>query len=251
MKTIHSPNLHKFNVNEFKQKLSKHKDKSYVKYIISGITDGFLIGNDGRTPNGNHKNIPSSTIFKNAMLKWLQKGLHEGYLYGPFSKKPKGLIISPFGAVQQTNKIRPIINMSSPKDASKGLSINETILPDMKKVKYIYLKDIVKLFYTMGSTAFGWTADCKDAYLKVPLHQSQHKYMGIHFFNLYFIIPTLMFGLASACNIYTKFADAIEYIAINENKNIFITKLNQNQILKLLNHYLDDFFGIQTSKLVL
>ena len=208
-----------------------------------------MIGNDGRQPKGNKTNMPVTNDQKHAMLQWVIKGLDKGYLIGPFTNDEipyNDLIYSPFGAVTQETKIRPIINMSSPK--TSNLSVNDTILEQYKSVNYVSLREIVKLFYSLGTGAYIWSADAKDAYLIVPIAFKDRKYMGFKFGGFTLICTTLMFGLSSACNIYTKFADAIQYICVSTNPTIFRYKLTNDTTLSLIHHYLDDFFGGHNSK---
>ena len=82
-------------------------------------------------------------------LDWCIKGVKQGFLKGPFhytDSSTHDIILSPFGAVTQKTKIRPIINLSSPK-LGKNTSVNETILDEAKSVSYVTLTEIVELFY--------------------------------------------------------------------------------------------------------
>jgi len=193
--------------------------------------------------------MPTTAEMKDAQWKWIQKGLLQGYLIGPFepSQVPiDNLILSPFGAVKQANKIRPIINMSSPKDQG---SVNHSIKQSMKEVRYVSFREIVKLFFETGKDSFMWSVDAKDAYLVIPITKSDRRLMGFKFMNKIFIITTLMFGLSSACQIYTKFADSVEEIICNELGQLAELSLNHQTTLRLIRHYLDDFFGAHKNKL--
>ena len=237
------PSIHEFNYMNWTKGLRSHKESDFVRYILNGIKHGFDIGLTSGTPSGNHRNMPTTDSQKIAMLEWIKKGVKQGYICGPFPKidsEQRDLILSPFGAVTQKSKIRPIINLSSPKKG-KNKSVNSCVAPKMKSVSYITLKEIVALFHSLGKGSYIWTADAKDAYLIVPIKPDNQRVMGFHFGNYIFYCTTLMFGLASACKIYTHFADAIQYITINRAPKIFF--LNPLNTQRLLNHYLDDFFG--------
>lgn len=186
-----------------------------------------------------------------AMLDWCIKGVKAGWLLGPIHADEVDLnkvTLSPFGAVVQPNKIRPIVNLSYPKHG-KNKSVNDTIKPEFKAVKYITLQEIVKLFYSLGKGAYVWSADAKDAYLMIPIRDNDMNLMGFRFGDYVFINATLMFGLSSACSIYTDVADGVEYCAINDKPSLFyIRDLPNSTLIQLLRHYLDDFFGIHFSK---
>lgn len=183
------------------------------------------------------------------MLDWVEKGLRKGYLLGPFSDKdlPDGTVHSPFAAVTQKNKIRPIINMSSPKFGKK-LSVNDTIPDKHKTVSYIKFKEIVNKFHACGSSAHGWVADGEDAYLIVPVHENDIPFLAFRLGSFTFICTTLMFGLSSACNIYSRLGDSFKYICINQNKKLFTTIDVFKKLIELLDHYLDDYFGVHKNK---
>lgn len=239
---------HNYHHQTWSENLKNHPNKKYFEYIIDGITNGFPIGHNGVQPHGG-----TTQYYKlehvEAQLNWIKKGLNQGYLNGPYKASDievNDVVLSPFGAVAQTSKIRPIINLSFPKKGKK-FSVNDTIDESNKYVSYITIREIVKLFKNIGHGAYMWTADAKDAYLMVPIKDSDKKLIGFQFGSYIFYLNTLMFGLASACQIYQKFADAIQFIIINKNKNIFLHKLTKKQVLQLINHYLDDFFGVHKS----
>lgn len=83
----------------------------------------------------------------------------------------------------------------------------------------------------------------EDAYYRVPIHPDDYKYNGLKWLQKYWVFTSLQMGLSSSCNLYTEFADAIEWIIINRNREIAIK--NDIQVLR---HYLDDFFAACKSK---
>jgi hypothetical protein len=66
--------------------------------------------------------------------------------------------------------------------------------------------------------------------------------MGIKWCTYYFLFTSLQMGLTSAPRIYTRFGDAIEYIIVNNNKQLCFAPYN-NLLIQLLRHYMDDYFG--------
>ena len=244
------PNRHKFPIKTWKVKLENHPNKSFRSYILEGLENGFDI-KVKQSPVGCRFNRPVSSELKTTMLHWVERGLEKGYLIGPFKKNNvpiKNLIYSPFSAIEQDNKIRPILNNSAPQNNPTKLSVNDAIEKSDKTVQYIKIKEIVRLLTQVGKGAYLWTADCKDAYLIVNIREKDMRYMGFEFMGFTFISSTLMFGLATAPKIYTDFSDAVEYIINNEKKDITQLRL-LNKIIKLIRHYLDDFFGAHKSLL--
>ena len=101
----------------------------------------------------------------------------------------------------------------------------------------------------VGVGGYLWTADAADAYLRVPVKKQQWPLLGIRWNGYYFIMTCLPFGLSSSCLLYTLFADSIQWIVLNSNRQIFFTAFNKKTI-QLLRHYLDDFFGGHNNKIV-
>ena len=80
------------------------------------------------------------------ILEWIQTGLKNGYLIGPFKKNDpfvSDIVTSPIGAVF-SNKLRTIVHLSAPVN---GRSVNSSLSEDMRTVTYIKLREIVNLFY--------------------------------------------------------------------------------------------------------
>ena len=85
--------------------------------------------------------------------------------------------------------------------------------------------------------------DAQNAYYRVPVQPSDWKYMGLKWAKKYWVFLSLQMGLSSAPRIYTAFADAIEYIAVNRGSRYAFHRGMQQ-----LRHYIDDFFGACPSK---
>ena len=94
----------------------------------------------------------------------------------------------------------------------------------------------VKWILSLGVGAWVWTADAENAYLRVPVNKSCWRYMGFKWFGILFVVCTLIFGLASACKIYTQFADAILWIILYNCESLFMSegKINLPPIFRRL-----------------
>ena len=122
------------------------------------------------------------------------------------------------------------------------LSVNDVIHAEMKEVTYITIKEIVQLADATGKGGYLWTADAKDAYVRVPVHPTEWELLGIKFNGRIFVMTCLPFGLASSCRIYERFADGVEWVLVNSNREDFFAMVNGTKI-QLARHYLDDFIG--------
>ena len=134
-------------------------------------------------------------------------------------------MISPIGCVRQREKNRPIVHMSAPRDINKGISLNETLVKELKTVKYVSFREIINFIVSLGRDAYIWTCDLKDAYLNVPIHKDDWQFMGFRWFGYIFYFTCFPFGLSSAPKIFTDFADAIEWITVDNDIEIYLIKL--------------------------
>ena len=83
-----------------------------------------------------------------------------------------------------------------------------------------------------------FTADVKDAFHQIPIWREQIKYVGIRICGMIFFWTTLVFGLASSCNIWGEFAAVVTWIIINNELELFFWKGRE-----LLLQYADDWIG--------
>ena len=210
---------------------------------MNGIRVGYRLGHNGRMPHANGPNLPTTPAQKEKISRKLVEGVQKGCMLGPFTKEQvpiADLHCSPLGAIPKgTDGIRPIFHLSYPRS---GVSINSEISDANKTVVYTSFRDVVKLVLRIGRNGYLWICDAEDAYLRVPVHKDDWKCLGIHWMNKFIVVTSLYFGIASACKIYTEFADCIEWATVFHNRALFITQ-QSNEEHQMMRHYLDDFFG--------
>ena len=225
----------------------------YYNYIVDGITCGFKMGIDPSLIKDDHL-ITRDPIYikmtyheKQAITEWLLKGVGKGFICGPFDLDfnfPWPLHCSPLFVVPKPGfrKYRPIVHLSW-KQFGYMRSINELLCEYMKTVTYISFREVVNLVNNAGKGAFIFLIDAQDAYYRVPIHPSDFKYNGLKWGKKYWVFLSLQMGLSSSPKIYTAFADAIEWICVDNNKNLcFLNGIQQ------LRHYIDDFFACCPTK---
>ena len=194
-----------------------------------------------------HFFFPFTAKQRSAVTDWLLRGCKEGYIAGPYDQNfafPFKLHVSPLFVIPKPklDEWRTIWH-GSWKNSPYLQSLNELISESEKHVRYISSTEIALMIYTAigdGTEAYITAADAADAYYRAPIHPSQFKFMGMKWLNKMWVFMSLQMGLGSACRIYTRFADAIEYILVKENKDIMFLRGVQ-----LLGHYLDDFLAVQ------
>ena len=223
----------------------------YHKYnhIINGLSEGFHIGVDSKYKTQSEK-ISSKPCFipldppeKQAITDWVTRGVRRAYICGPYTLDynfPWDLKCAPFFVIPkpEKGKYRPIVHLSWTA-WGKFYSVNDLIVEHMRTVKYITLREVVELINSAGKDAHVFVVDAQDAYYRVPIHPDDFQYMGLKWLKQYWVFTSLQMGCASSPKIYTEFADAIEWIIVNRNRNDAFK--NGYQIIR---HYLDDFFGV-------
>ncbi len=227
----------------------KFEDPSLFEFIMKVVESGSRIFHTGKKPSEKGRNPKSGLREQVKLTEFILKNFEKGCLLGPFTKADiqricPELHTSPLYCVpkKDTGAIRPIVNMSYPK---KGISINTEIDPEWRTVKYVTVERLIEVVLSVGKGGYLWCADAKDAYLQVGVDERDWKWQGMFWMDRFFIITTLFFGLSSAPKIYTLFADAILWLILHENPNIFMDKKHVERVVE---HYLDDFFGGDGSK---
>ncbi len=177
---------------------------------------------------------------KLVITDWL---LNTKTIVGPFSRAqvinfigqaPE--FVAPLFTIYQGDKIRTITNFSFPNEI---FSLNANLEPEFRTVEYPYFRMIVRRVRALGLGAWLWVIDAKDAYVQVPVHPADRKFLTIRWFCFWFVLCCLPFGLASSCKLYTEFADWIQWILESENPLLF----DECAFAAFVLHYLDDFFG--------
>ena len=220
----------------------KHDKKDEYDWVMDGISFGFDLGHSGRFPATQSKNLPFSGKDAVKLSKWVVEQQKNGHLLGPFTDKEWPLFFgnvhcSPFGCVPKPpDKIRPILHLSHPRS---GISINSEIAESCKAVKYISFQQVVSLVLAVGKNGFLWLCDAKDAYFRCPLKKHDFGKLVFRYRGKIFVFAVLAFGVASACQLYSRFAECIRGAIVEHNLILFPNYGNESSIM----NYLDDFFG--------
>ena len=214
--------------------LKGHPDRAYVRYILTGIEEGFRIGfNRQQSLQKADRNLPTQVpsviseylnreVSLNRMIK-LPEGVH-----------PRGIHISPLGAIPKKNKPgkwRLIVDLSSPPDHS----INDGISSEKSSLSYASIDHLATIIVSEGQGSFMVKADIKEAYRMIPIHPQDQPLLGVLWENSIYIDRALPFDLRSAPKIFSAVADAIQWILASKGLS--------NSL-----HYLDDFILIAKEK---
>lgn len=254
---------HQLNLEEWRKGMEGIAREDYIQKIVQQNS----IGEDGGwevTENTELKAQGTDTGYKAPIRHWkaalqtIKDKVRKGYIWGPFdegTKLPTGLTkgqqavfwpiffkdeVKPDGRV----KTRLLTDFSYEGD---GVSFNDEIRDAEKTVSYIMLIDVIRMIMECGTTWI-WSLDALDAYYRVPIQARFIPRAGIKLCGMMFFFTCLVMGMASACKLYTEFADVITDIIVGNEKGLFLWKqknqgAEEGTMKRLIMHYIDDFVG--------
>jgi hypothetical protein len=210
--------------------LKDHPDEVYVRYILSGIKDGFRIGYDysAHTCASSGKNMQSAAAHPEPIDKYIEEEVSLGRMVGPLDSQWRSSIhISRFGVIpkpHQPGKWRLITDLSSP----NGTSINDGIDSQLCSLSYASVDDAVKCIAHLGKGTKLAKFDIASAYRVVPVSPDDRMLLGILWRGMLYVVGALPFGLRSAPKLFTAVADGLLWV------------MGRHGVSNAL-HYLDDF----------
>ena len=108
-------------------------------------------------------------------------------------------------------------------------SVNNSISPSLCSLHYCELDEAVHIVLNLGRGARMRKVDLKSAYRVIPIHPDDTPFIGIKWNSNVLLDKALPFGLRSAPKIFSAFANALAWVALQLGVDTQI-------------HYLDDFF---------
>ena len=145
------------------------------------------------------RNADSSLKYGYLLTDKIATWIEKGFVSGPFDYPPTpGFRANPLAVVERNSKIRPILNMSSPKNAS----FNDNI--DKRKVEKVHMATARSFSYGLrkaGKEAVFSKFDIRDAYKLVPAKPKDYRLQGFKWLGKYFCETREIFGsIASVSN---------------------------------------------------
>jgi hypothetical protein len=126
------------------------------------------------------------------VANWVKKK----YIAGPFKYPPLPMFrVNSLMAIVQPGKIRPVLNVSLP----KNLSFNSNVLKcQLEKVKMTSAKKFSYSIVKAGKNAIMTKFDMVDAYKVVPAPLKDLRLQGFQWLNMYFVELRQIFGAKTA-----------------------------------------------------
>ena len=139
--------------------------------------------------------LENGEVLTDTIATWIKKG----FVAGPFDSPPlPGFRVNPLGAVVRNGKVRPILNMSGPKNKS----FNDNV--DRDKLERLHMgtaKQFGTALRAAGKDAVFSKFDIQDAYKLIPAKTEDYRLQGFSWLGKYFVETRMSFGgVPSPCN---------------------------------------------------
>ncbi len=142
------------------------------------------------------KNAPSAIENGEFMTDVLATWVKKGFVAGPFESPPmEGFRGNPLMAAVQKTKVRPILNLSSPKGRSFNDAVNSWEIENLQmSTPRLFSDSVLKA----GNNALMSKTDIQDAYKLIPNPVLEWKYYGFTWLGKFFVDTTTVFGSKTA-----------------------------------------------------
>ena len=200
-------------VKRVEKKLTVHQKKKAretVKNLKIGAPSYQLSHLKGSMMRNANSATTHGAMFTETLENWIQ----EGFVAGPFLSPPlPEFRANSLMAIEQKDKVRPVLNMSYPEGSSFNDNLDEDILP---KVKMSSAKQFGQAVLRAGKGALMSKMDMKDAYKHIPAKVEDFRLQGMQWMGAYFVDTQQIFGQASAVPNFDGFAETTLDVTIAE-----------------------------------
>jgi hypothetical protein len=142
------------------------------------------------------KNAPSAIENGEFMTDVLATWVKKGFVAGPFERPPmEGFRGNPLMAAVQKTKVRPILNLFSPKGRSFNDAVNGWEVDNLQMSTPRIFADLI---LTAGKNALMSKPHIQDAYKLIPNPVLEWKYYGFKWLGKFFVDTTTVFGSKTA-----------------------------------------------------
>ena len=216
-------------VPAWEKALKGHPDQAFARYIMDGLSRGFRIGFNRKSPLQSAAVNMSSASLHSGIISDYLKELALGRMLGPFTPDftAPDLQVNHIGVIPKghnTGKWRLITDLSFP----LGLSVNDGVDPLLCSLSYTTVDHVAEVVVSLGVGALLAKVDIESAYRLIPVQPEDRPLQAMRWGDQMYVDPMLPFGSRSAPKIFNAVADALHWY------------LCQRGVTSLF-HYLDDF----------
>jgi hypothetical protein len=152
-------------------------------------------------------NAPSIIEYGNIFTTTLSEWIEKGFVAGPFLSPPVAdFRANSIMAEAQKDKVRPILNMSSPKNQSFNSNVDKTAVP---KTHQSSAKKFSQTLLAVGKGAIISKMDMRDAFKLVPARIADLRLQGFRWLNNYFVDTQQIFGSTPSVSNFDRVAQTV------------------------------------------
>ena len=193
--------------------LTVHQKKA-AETTIKNLTEGAPSYQRKQLPGILAKNANSVIQHGPAFTETLEKWVVEKVIAGPFLSPPtKEFRSNSLMTVEQKDKVRPILNMSYPKDRSYNDNVDEDAVP---KVHMSSARQFGQSVLAAGKGSFMSKLDMKDAYKHVPAKVEDYRLQGLQWMSCFFVDTQQIFGASTAVANFDNMASTVLDLTLSE-----------------------------------
>jgi hypothetical protein len=210
------------NVKQLENLIKKHKkgwtaeEKAKAAAAVASLKEGAPSHQVAVLPAMQQKNAPSSYEHADKFTEALRDWVAAGVVAGPFRSPPLPQFrANCLMAVARKEKVRPVVNLSSPKGASFNDNVDELAV---MKVRMSSAAQVGQSIRAAGRGARLTKLDMKDAYKLVPAKPEDYRLHGFEWQGRFFVDTQQIFGAATAAANFDQLAGTVQRIVVSELK---------------------------------
>jgi hypothetical protein len=203
----------KVKIKALEKMIKKHKgtwteeEKTKARMAIDSLKNGAPAHQVNHLPAMKQKNAPSAYENADKFTEALSGWVSDGVVAGPFKSPP----VSEFRAnclmaVVRKEKVRPVVNLSSPKNKSFNSNVDK---PAVTKVRMASAAQVGQSILAAGKGSRLTKMDMKDAYKLVPARVEDFRLQGFEWLGRLFIDTQQVFGAATAAANFDALASTV------------------------------------------
>ena len=227
--------------------LKDYPDREYVDIVLERNATGWpTTCNEDWKCYGEREEYPATIEHILEGLTKIEQRMDKKYIWGGFpdaeslpAEFGENYATWPLFYKDEADKVRLLINMSC---NSKGVSLNEHLVPEEKHVSYVTILELVRWVVSCG-LRWLWCADAYEAYYRVPVEGKMIPLLGVKLCGFFFFFTCLVMGFAASSKVYTEFADVVAWMCVHQDLDLMQHKEAHGKCVDLLKHYVDDFIG--------
>lgn len=204
----------KSKISEVKHKLTWAQLQRAQKCVVS-LEKGGDSGQMKPLPPCFQRNAPSTVKFGEEVVDTVASWVKSRFVSGPFDQPPLPTFrVNPLMAVDQGEKVRVVLNVSSP----KGLSFNDNVEQEsVERVSMSSARNVSFVIHEAGKNAIMSKIDMKDAYKMVPAPIADLRLQGFSLLGKYFVETQQIFGSQKAVENFDRLSNTVHRISIIES----------------------------------